>query len=60
MIDNLSVDVKDIAKAGRFYDAALAALGYKRLSEGTGYLGYGDKGPRFWVVSQFKPCGGSH
>ena len=55
MIDHLSVGVRDIAKAGRFYDAALSALGYKRLSEGTGYLGYGDQGPRFWLSETERP-----
>jgi catechol-2,3-dioxygenase len=31
MISHVSIGVGDLAEAGRFYDAALAALGYKRL-----------------------------
>ena len=33
MIDHLAIDVSDLERSGRFYDAALKALGYKRLVE---------------------------
>ena len=41
MIDHVSLGVHDIARAKRFYDAALNPLGYKCLSQGDGSLGYG-------------------
>jgi catechol 2,3-dioxygenase-like lactoylglutathione lyase family enzyme len=41
MIDHISIGVRDIAATKRFYDAALAPLGYTCLSEGDGSLGYG-------------------
>ncbi|MFI4986522.1 MAG: VOC family protein [Alphaproteobacteria bacterium] len=55
MIDHVSLGVKDIAKAKAFYDAALSALGYKCLSEGPGYMGYGDSAPRLWVAAAERP-----
>ena len=40
MIDHVSIGVRDIPATKRFYDAALAPLGYKCLSEAAGSLGY--------------------
>jgi hypothetical protein len=39
MISHVSVGVEDIANAGRFYDAALASLGYKRSGSSRRPLG---------------------
>ena len=55
MIDHLSIGVGDIARARRFYDAALAPLGYRCLSADAGSLGYGDKTVRFWVLKVARP-----
>ena len=55
MIHHVSIGVKDIARSRRLYDPALAALGYKALSEGDGYVGYGVKGPKFWVAQAERP-----
>jgi catechol 2,3-dioxygenase-like lactoylglutathione lyase family enzyme len=55
MIDHVSIGVKDIAKARKLYDVALATLGYKPLSEGDGFVGYGAEGPRFWVALAERP-----
>src|SRR6185437_5156197 len=41
MINHISIGVRDIARAKRFYDAALAPLGYSCLSQSEGSLGYG-------------------
>src|SRR5262249_8419861 len=49
MIDHLSIGVRDVARAKRFYDAALAPLGYKCLSAGEGSLGYGDAAVMLWI-----------
>ena len=37
----LSLGVRDLDIAGRFYDAALAALGYRRVFEDETAIGYG-------------------
>ena len=38
MLDHVSIGVRDVATAKRFYDAVLRPLGYKCLSEGEGSL----------------------
>ena len=49
MLDHVSIGVREIAKAKRFYDAALQPLGYECLSEGEGSLGYGRGSVAFWI-----------
>ena len=50
MLHHISVGVADVERAAKFYDAALGALGYRRLLEFLPHgLGYGDKYPNFWV-----------
>ena len=49
MIAHVSIGARDIARARRFYDAALKPLGYDCLSSDEGSLGYGAKAPEFWV-----------
>jgi catechol 2,3-dioxygenase-like lactoylglutathione lyase family enzyme len=55
MIDHVSIGVRDIATAKRFYDAALKPLGYTCLIEIEGTLGYGKGGPAFWVSAAERP-----
>ena len=51
MISHVSIGVREIGRAGRFYDAALGPLGYHRLSEGADSLGYGRDGIVFWLLA---------
>lgn len=55
MIDHVSIGVRDIAAARRFYDAALAPLGYRLLSAGAGALGYGADQAALWVLAAERP-----
>jgi catechol 2,3-dioxygenase-like lactoylglutathione lyase family enzyme len=55
MIDHLSIGVRDVARAKRFYDAALVPLGYRCLSEGAGSLGYGDATVALWISAVERP-----
>jgi catechol 2,3-dioxygenase-like lactoylglutathione lyase family enzyme len=55
MLDHVSIGVRDIAAARVFYDAALAPLGYRRLSDGETALGYGADAARFWVLASDAP-----
>lgn len=51
-----TVGTNDLARAGRFYDALLPFLGYRRQKEAPGEIGYGaddDVRCRFWVVEPF-------
>lgn len=41
MIHHVSIGVRDLDIAGRFYDAALGALGYRRVFEDDTAIGYG-------------------
>src|SRR5690349_5857586 len=55
MIDHLSIGVRDLAAARRFYDAALAPLGYACLSADAASLGYGRDAAAFWVNLAERP-----
>jgi catechol 2,3-dioxygenase-like lactoylglutathione lyase family enzyme len=55
MIDHISIGVRDIARSRRFYDAALAPLGYKCLSSGETSLGYGSDGVVLWISATEHP-----
>ncbi len=49
MIAHVSIGVRDMAAARRFYDAALEPLGYACKSSGDNSTGYGDGGSSFWL-----------
>lgn len=49
MLDHISIGVRDLAAASRFYRAALAPLGYTCLAEGEGYAGFGAGQPALWL-----------
>lgn len=57
-LDHIGLGVSDIAKARKFYEAALAPLGITEVaavsSEETGdkaHVGYGKQKPEFWITS---------
>ncbi|MDE2475129.1 MAG: VOC family protein [Alphaproteobacteria bacterium] len=50
MLHHVSIGVSDVPKACEFYDAVLAALGYRRVMEFLPYaVAYGEAAPQFWV-----------
>jgi catechol 2,3-dioxygenase-like lactoylglutathione lyase family enzyme len=49
MFNHISIGVRDIARSKAFYDSALEAIGYRRLSEGEDSLGYGKEEAVFWI-----------
>lgn len=51
MLAHVSIGVSDIKRAGEFYDSVLQPLGYKRLYDSEGALGYGDKDPALWLLA---------
>ncbi|MBS0521945.1 MAG: VOC family protein [Proteobacteria bacterium] len=56
MLDHVSIGVSDVKRTGAFYDAALKPLGYTRLSDGEGALGYGAKNDvQLWIIAAAKP-----
>jgi catechol 2,3-dioxygenase-like lactoylglutathione lyase family enzyme len=59
MIDHTGIGVADVARSAAFYDAALSALGLRRLmqlseNDGTDGVGYGIDYPVFWI-DRFHP-----
>ncbi|HZR34467.1 MAG TPA: VOC family protein [Nevskia sp.] len=57
MIDHTGIGVADVARSAAFYDAALAALGLRRvaqLGDGADAVGYGVDYPVFWI-DRFHP-----
>jgi len=57
MIDHTGVGVSDMAAAAKIYDAALGALGMRRLMQmkgGADGIGYGVDHPVYWI-DRFHP-----
>jgi len=55
MLDHVSIGVRDLAAARRFYDAVLAPLGYRCVHDFGTALGYGDKAAQFWLGATEHP-----
>ena len=49
MIDHVSVGVRDLDRAARFYEATLAALGLSRVVTRPATIGFGKSYPEFWI-----------
>jgi len=53
MIDHTGIGVADVRRSANFYDAALGALGLRRVMQmpdnGTDGIGYGFQYPVFWI-----------
>jgi catechol 2,3-dioxygenase-like lactoylglutathione lyase family enzyme len=64
MIDHVSVAVSDLAAAARFYEVALAPLGYAKLEDRPATVGYGKRYAEFWInlrtASPVAPSSGAH
>jgi catechol 2,3-dioxygenase-like lactoylglutathione lyase family enzyme len=55
MFDHISIGVRDLKRTRAFYDAALKPLGYSRLSESAGSLGYGRDNVALWISNVDRP-----
>jgi catechol 2,3-dioxygenase-like lactoylglutathione lyase family enzyme len=56
MLHHVSVGVRDVARAAKFYDPVLKALGYKRVMDfSPGAIAYGESKdrPEFWIGKPF-------
>ncbi|MDB5507260.1 MAG: lactoylglutathione lyase-related lyase [Devosia sp.] len=58
IFDHMGYSVGDMTGSAAFYDAALGALGFSRISEfpipGGSIIGYGSEHPQFWINSGSK------
>ncbi len=55
MFDHVSIGVRDLARTRRFYDAALAPLGYRCRRAEEALLGYGGGGVALWITPTDRP-----
>ena len=55
MFAHVSIGVRDIARAKRFYDAVLQPLGYKCLRDSPALLGYGADSVVLWISPTASP-----
>jgi catechol 2,3-dioxygenase-like lactoylglutathione lyase family enzyme len=65
VIDHVSVEVADLERSGRFYEAALAPLGLSRLVTRPATIGFGKSYPEFWInlrdgMARVEPGSGVH
>ena len=61
MIHHVSVEVSDLERAGRFYDAVVGALGWRRHIEEPDRIGWGIVRPLFYASTRRTPApGGAH
>jgi catechol 2,3-dioxygenase-like lactoylglutathione lyase family enzyme len=49
MIDHVSVPVRDLEAAARFYEAVLGTLGLTKLESRPATVGFGKSYPEFWI-----------
>jgi catechol 2,3-dioxygenase-like lactoylglutathione lyase family enzyme len=49
MIDHISVGVSDLERSARFYELALAPLGYSTLVKRPATVGFGKSYPEIWI-----------
>jgi len=49
MIDHVSIAVRDLEACGRFYETALATIGYAKLVVRPTTIGFGKKYADFWL-----------
>jgi catechol 2,3-dioxygenase-like lactoylglutathione lyase family enzyme len=49
MIDHVSVSVRDLARASKFYEAVLGTIGYLKHDVRPARVGFGKTYPEFWI-----------
>jgi catechol 2,3-dioxygenase-like lactoylglutathione lyase family enzyme len=49
MIDHVSISVRDLTESTFFYESVLSKIGFAKLVEKPGTIGFGKKYPEFWL-----------
>lgn len=55
MIDHVSLEVSDLERAARFYDALFYALGVRRMLHDARAIAYGVTARTFWIKAAGEP-----
>ena len=50
MLDHIALEVADLARAARFYDALMHPLGGRRIVDSPDGIGYGRDRPELWLM----------
>jgi catechol 2,3-dioxygenase-like lactoylglutathione lyase family enzyme len=52
VLDHIGLEVSDLARSARFYDAVMYALGGRRVVSSEQAVAYGRNGPELWIVTR--------
>jgi catechol 2,3-dioxygenase-like lactoylglutathione lyase family enzyme len=52
MFDHIGLEVADLERSARFYDALMFAIGGRRMFEGPGAIAYGIDRAQLWLVAR--------
>jgi catechol 2,3-dioxygenase-like lactoylglutathione lyase family enzyme len=52
MLDHVGLEVTDLERSARFYDALFSRLGIRRVHDAPSAVAYGRHEPRFWIVAR--------
>jgi catechol 2,3-dioxygenase-like lactoylglutathione lyase family enzyme len=55
VIDHLGLEVADLERSARFYDALFFPLGIRRMFEAERAIAYGLDDARFWITERGRP-----
>jgi catechol 2,3-dioxygenase-like lactoylglutathione lyase family enzyme len=50
VLDHVALEVADLARAARFYDALMRPLGGRRIVDSPDGIGYGRDRPELWIM----------
>jgi catechol 2,3-dioxygenase-like lactoylglutathione lyase family enzyme len=50
VLDHVALEVADLARAARFYDALMRPLGGRRIVDAPDAIGYGRDHPELWIM----------
>ena len=50
MLDHVALEVADLTRAARFYDALMRPLGGRRIVDSADGIGYGRDRPELWII----------
>jgi catechol 2,3-dioxygenase-like lactoylglutathione lyase family enzyme len=50
VLDHIALEVADLARAARFYDALMHPLGGRRIVDSPDGIGYGRDRPEIWIM----------
>jgi catechol 2,3-dioxygenase-like lactoylglutathione lyase family enzyme len=56
LLDHVGLEVSDLSRSARFYDAVFSRLGIRRVFESEGAIAYGSHEARFWIVARGRPA----